>query len=265
MSLDTNFMAQVFKTAIAGVPVTLQIVLVALIVSLPIGFIFALVRIYRVKILSPLVRLYVSFVRGTPLIAQILIIYSAFPSFLATIIGKSAFSIDPINYAYIVFTLNSIATLTEVFRSALQTVDKGQLEAGLMVGMAPRQTFVRVILPQALVSALPNITNATLYLIKNSSLAFIMSVKDITAIAKTQAAFSYNFLEAYLVVWVYYLIIAYAAELLFWFLERYFSRFQRTTTAKSFNWHLFSFKQPTTTVAAVQYDPKKELVNHAHN
>ncbi|MCD2257420.1 amino acid ABC transporter permease [Agrilactobacillus fermenti] len=268
MSLDTAFMGQVFKLTLQGVPVTLKIVLVALIISLPIGFLFALIRIYQVKVLSPLVRLYVSFVRGTPIIAQILIVYSAFPSFLAQFIGKTAFNIDPIIYAYIVFALNSVATLTEVFRSALQTVDKGQLEAGLLVGMTPAQTFLRVILPQALISALPNITNTTLYLIKNSSLAFIMSVKDITAVAKTQAAFSYNFLEAYLVVWVYYLVIAYVAEFLFSTLTHYFSRYLVAEPNKNWFQRLFSFRQPNTAVTNTQAKRAQFIakeVNHVNN
>lgn len=264
MSLNTDFMVKVAHTAIQGVPVTLQIVLVALLISLPIGCLFALIRIYRIKGLEQIVKLYVSFVRGTPIIAQILIVYSAFPSLLNMIIGKAAFSINPIYYAYIVFTLNSIATLTEVFRSALQTVDKGQMEAGLMVGMQPRQTFWRIILPQALISALPNITNATLYLIKNSSLAFIMSVKDITAIAKTEAAFNYNFLEAYLVVWIYYLIICYSAEVIFYLLERYFSKFRRSTKKTNlFNWRPLSIKQPE--VRAEADLTESERTNHAQN
>ncbi|GAY76084.1 amino acid ABC transporter, permease protein [Sporolactobacillus inulinus] len=96
-----------------------------------------------------------------------------------------------------------------------------------------------------MISALPNIANTTLYLIKNSSLAFIMSVKDITAIAKTEAAFNYNFLEAYLVVWVYYLIICYAAEVVFYLLERYFSKYRRPIKKTSgFNWLPFRIKQP---------------------
>ncbi|MET1249463.1 amino acid ABC transporter permease [Sporolactobacillus sp. STCC-11] len=264
MLLNTDFMVKVAHTAIQGVPVTLQIVLVALLISLPIGVLFALIRIYRIKGLELIVKFYVSLVRGTPIIAQILIVYSAFPSLLNIMIGKAAFSINPIYYAYIVFTLNSIATLTEVFRSALQTVDKGQMEAGLMVGMQPRQTFWRIILPQALISALPNIANATLYLIKNSSLAFIMSVKDITAIAKTEAAFNYNFLEAYLVVWVYYLIICYCAEIIFNLLERYFSKYRRSAKKSTgFNWNPFSIKQPKLVVKTDLTE--SERTNNAHN
>ncbi|WP_018664900.1 amino acid ABC transporter permease [Heyndrickxia acidiproducens] len=264
MSLNTDFMVQVAYAVIHGVPVTLRIVLVALLISLPIGVLFALIRIYRIKGLEQLVKLYVSLVRGTPIIAQILIVYSAFPSLLNVMIGKAAFDIDPIYYAYIVFTLNGIATLTEVFRSALQTVDKGQMEAGLLVGMQPHQTFWRIILPQALISALPNIANTTLHLIKNSSLAFIMSVKDITAIAKTEAAFNYNFLEAYLVAWVYYLIICYSAEVIFYLLERYFSRYRRPTKKTTgFNWLPIRAKQPKLTVRTDLTE--SERTNHAQN
>lgn len=233
--LNTDFMLQVAKATIKGVPVTLEIVIVSLILALPISFVFALLRLYSVKGGNQFVKLYVSFIRGTPIIAQILIVYSAFPSLLASFIGKSAFAIDPINYAYIVFTINAVASLTEVFRSALQTVDRGQYEAGTMVGMTSSQIFRRIILPQALVSALPNLTNITLGLVKNSALAFIMSVKDITAIAKTEAAFNYSFLEAYLVLWVYYLIISYAAELIFKSLELYFGRYRKQVKKRHYS------------------------------
>lgn len=225
--LNTDFMIQVAKATVKGVPVTLEIVIVSLILALPISFGFALLRLYKIKIGNEFVKLYVSFIRGTPIIAQILIVYSAFPSLLASIIGKDAFAINPINYAYIVFTINAVASLTETFRSALQTVDRGQYEAGMMVGMNSIQTFVRIILPQALVSAIPNMANITLGLVKNSALAFIMSVKDITAIAKTEAAFNYSFFEAYLVLWVYYLVISYTAELIFKTLELYFGRYRK--------------------------------------
>ena len=150
--------------------------------------------------------------RGTPVVLQILVVYSIFPSFLNAVFKESGssfnvFEINPIWYAFIVFSLNTTATLSEVFRSALLTINKGQLEAGFTSGLTHFQTYRRIILPQAFVAALPNLCNATVGLIKNTSLAFMMTVKDITAVAKIEASYGYNYIEAYLDIFVIYIII----------------------------------------------------------
>lgn len=110
----------------------------------------------------------------------------------------NVFQIDPIIYAYIVFILNAIALLSEVFRSALLSVSQGQLEAGVSIGMTLPQVYVRIIIPQAMVAALPNLCNLAVNLIKNTSLVFLMTVKDITATGKIAASYGYNYIEAYI-------------------------------------------------------------------
>ena len=107
------------------------------------------------------------------------------------------------------------ALLSEVFRSALLTISKGQLEAGYTSGLTYAQTFRRIIIPQALVAALPNLCNATVNLIKNTSLAFMMTVKDVTAVAKIEASFGYNYIEAYLDIFIIYIIICSVVQQLF--------------------------------------------------
>ena len=94
-------------------------------------------------------------------------------------------------------------TLSEVFRSALLTVNRGQLEAGLTTGLTASQTYKRIIIPQALTAAIPNLCNATVGLIKNTSLAFMMTVRDITAVAKIQASYGYNYVESYIDIFLF--------------------------------------------------------------
>lgn len=225
MLFNTEFFIKTFFTALKGLPVTLKITLIALLLSLPMGFLFAVIRLKEKSFAKRLVSIYVSFIRGTPIVVQILVIYSIVPSILSVIIKKlnlpfNVFDINPILYAYIVFTLNTTATLSETFRSALATVDKGQLEAAEAAGLTRFQGYRRIIIPQAMVAAIPNICTTTTNLIKATSLAFLMTVKDITAVAKVEAAYGYNYIEAYLDIWIIYIIICILVEFAFKRLEK---------------------------------------------
>ncbi len=229
---DVRFLLKTFALLWTAVPTTLLITIVSLIFGALFGFLLALARIYNVKVLKQLGTVYVSFMRGTPVVLQILVVYSVFPSFLNSLVKQSGssfnvFDINPILYAFIVFSLNTTATVSEVFRSALLTINKGQLEAGYTSGLTGFQTYKRIILPQAFVAALPNLCNATVGLIKNTSLAFMMTVKDITAVAKIEASYGYNYIESYLDIFVIYIIICSIVQYLFKLWERRVSVYKR--------------------------------------
>lgn len=217
---DPAFFAKTFLLLWKAVPTTLLITLVSLVIGSVLGFLIALSRVHKIKVLNQLSTAYVSFIRGTPVILQILVIYSFVPSFLNYILKKSGstfniFDLNPIIYAFIVFSLNMSGTLSEVFRSSILTVDKGQLEAGYTTGLTFWQIYRRIIIPQALTAAIPNLCTACVNLIKNTSLAFIMTVKDITAVAKIEASFGYNYVEAYLDILIIYVIICSLVQLIF--------------------------------------------------
>ena len=213
MKLNTEFMIEAFKASLLGIPVTLAITAVSLMISIPLALLMAVKKINSKGPVSFLINGYVSIIRSTPMVLQILLLYSLLPSLLNYLIRQvlkldfNIFKIPAIYYAYAVFSLNTTAILSEVFRSALLTVDKGQLEAGLSVGLGKFRTYMRIIIPQALVVALPNICNVTVGLLKSSSLAFLMTVQDITAIAKLKAAYAYNYIEAYSVIFILYIIL----------------------------------------------------------
>lgn len=237
MNLDLDFMIKTFVHTLTGIPTTLNITFLSLAIASPIAFFMAIAKIQEVKIIKRFLSLYVSFVRGTPMVLQILIIYSLIPSLLNFLVKLldikiNVFAIPPIIYAYIVFTLNSIASLSECFRSALLTIHQGQLEAAKAVGMTSVQAYIRIIIPQALVVAIPNICNITVSLIKGTSLAFLMTVKDITAIAKMDAAYGYNYIEAYLVIFIIYILVCTAVQILYKGVERYFSTFRSLQVKK---------------------------------
>lgn len=217
---DIKFLFKTFFLIWKAVPTTLLITVVSLAIGGIIGFFIALARVNKVKVLSQIGRAYVSIIRGTPVVLQILVIYSVVPSLLNVILKASGstmniFDLNPIIYAFIVFSLNMAGTLSEVFRSALLTVNKGQLEAGLTTGLTLSQTYKRIIIPQALTAAIPNLCNASVGLIKNTSLAFMMTVRDITAVAKIEASYGYNYVEAYLDILVVYVIICSLVQFLF--------------------------------------------------
>lgn len=225
MKLNTEFMIEAFKASLSGIPVTLGITVVSLMISMPLALIMAIKKINSKGPLSFLINTYVSIVRSTPMVLQILLLYSLLPSFLNFFIKQvlkidfNIFKIPAIYYAYAVFSLNTTAILSEVFRSALLTVDKGQLEAGLSIGLGKFLTYIRIIIPQALVVALPNICNVTVGLLKSSSLAFFMTVQDITAIAKLKAAYAYNYIEAYSIIFILYIILCTMVQLIFKYIE----------------------------------------------
>ncbi len=225
MGLDLAYLYSTFLLALGGLPATLGICAATLLLSLPLGFVLALVGIYRVRLLRRLASLYVSFARGTPVVLQILVVYSLLPSLANAIAVKAGWSVDifslnPAWYAIAVFSFNTTAVLTEIVRSAILTVDRGQLEAALASGLSTRQAYSRIVMPQALLVALPNLCNATINLIKGTSLAFLMAVRDVTAIAKIEAARSYNYIESYLAIFVIYLIVCGATQALFTVVER---------------------------------------------
>lgn len=237
MHINTEFMIETFIASLGGIPVTLEITLVTLIISTPLAFLMALSRQRKKGIGRKLVTAYVSFIRGTPVVLQILFLYSLLPSLLNYLFNQvlelnvDIFGLNTIVYAFVVFSLNTTAVLSEVFRSALSTVEHGQMEAALSVGLSKRQAYTRIIVPQALVSALPNICNATVNLLKSTSLAFMMTVQDITAIAKVRAAYGYNYIEAYLVVFMIYILLCTLVQLLFKAVERYLSSYKKLITA----------------------------------
>ena len=229
--LNYKFLVDTFFIALSGVPITLFITIVALLFALPLGFLLALTRINRIPVLHRFAQVYVSFVRGTPIIIQIFIVYSSVPLLLSSLftkfnIGMNVYDVNPIWYAFIVFSFNTTAVLIEVFRSALSTVNKGQLEAAQSVGLTNVQAYRRIIIPQALVVAMPNICTATVNLIKATSLGYAMSLQEITLKAKVAANVGYNYVEAYIDIFLVYLLLCSAVEYAFKLYEKRLSKYK---------------------------------------
>ena len=210
--MDFNFISKAFLATLGGVPVTLLIMVVSILLSFLPALFLALGQIYKVKGVRSFSVIYLAFIRATPPILLILFFYSLFPSLLNSFfksIGShfNVFEINPIYYAFIIFSLMTTGSLTEILRSAILTVDKGQLEAAQDIGLTNRQAYIRIVFPQALRSALPNLCNLVINLVKGTSLVFVMTIKDITAIAKVEASYGYQYFESYLVIFILYIVI----------------------------------------------------------
>ena len=223
--MDLNYIVNTFLVTLKGIPVTLIIMVVAILLSFIPALLLALGHIYKVRGVRTFSVVYLAFIRATPPILLILFFYSLFPSLLNQIFKNlgsqvDVFKFNPLYYAFIIYSLMTTGSLSEILRSAILTVDKGQLEAAQAIGLTNFQAYRRIVFPQALRSALPNLANLVINLVKGTSLVFVMTVKDITALAKIEASHSYQYSESYLVIFVIYLIICGLIQWMFRGLEK---------------------------------------------
>ena len=211
--MDLNYIVNTFLVTLKGIPVTLIIMIVAILLSFIPALLLALGQIYKVRGVRTFSVVYLAFIRATPPILLILFFKS---------LGSQVdvFKFNPLYYAFIIYSLMTTGSLSEILRSAILAVDKGQLEAAQAIGLTNFQAYRRIVFPQALRSALPNLANLVINLVKGTSLVFVMTVKDITALAKIEASHSYQYSESYLVIFVIYLIICGLIQWMFRGLEK---------------------------------------------
>jgi His/Glu/Gln/Arg/opine family amino acid ABC transporter permease subunit len=229
--LDYRFMVDVIPSLLKVLPVTLNITLVSMALALLLALATALVRIYRLPVLRQLAALFVSFTRGTPLLVQIFLAYYGLPKVLNHLEDRYGWSLDvsgipAIAFIYFAFTLNVGAYSSETIRAAIEAIDKGQMEAALSVGMTRWQGMRRIVLPQALTIALPSLGNTAIGLLKDTSLAFLISVVELMGEAKIQGARGLQFFEVYVVVALIYWVVCIGIERVVAVLERRVRRYE---------------------------------------
>lgn len=223
--LNYQFMIKSFGKILSALPITLNIAIVTMIFSLILSFFVALARINKIKVVSKLATVYVSFIRGTPLLVQIYLSYYGIPKVLNHMNDKFGWSLNINNvpiivFVYVAFILNMSAYMSETFRAAILSVEKGQMEAAISVGMSKWQAMKRIVLPQAFVIALPNFGNSFIGLIKDTSLAFVVSIVELMGKAKIVGAQGLNFFEVYIVVALIYWGVCIIVEKLLAILEK---------------------------------------------
>ncbi|MEW9078547.1 amino acid ABC transporter permease [Terrisporobacter glycolicus] len=199
---DFEFVANLIPIMIKYLGVTFKMSLLALVLGIVVAMVIALVVDAEIPVLKRLSKIYISFFRGTPLVAQLFFIYFGLIKIIPSLKELSAF-----NAAVIVLGLNSSAYFAESLRGAISSVDKGQAEACYAFGMTYTQAMMRIILPQAIRVAIPAMTNTFADIIKGSSLAFTIGVTEIMATAQSEAAATYKYLEAFTCVVIIYWLI----------------------------------------------------------
>jgi cystine transport system permease protein len=196
---------------------TIPLALASFFLGLLLALLVALLRLSRNPVLAAVARIYVSVIRGTPLLVQLFVIFYGLPSVGITI--------DPWPSAIIAFSLNVGGYAAEIIRAAILSVPKGQWEAGHTIGMSRRQSLVRIILPQAARVSVPPLSNTFISLVKDTSLASLILVTELFRQAQQVAAFSQEFmllyLEAAVIYWIICLVLAGGQSALEKRLDRY--------------------------------------------
>lgn len=167
-----------------GMLVSIKIFVVTLLFSLPLGLLISFGRMSANVVVRSIVKGYISIMRGTPLMLQLMVVYFG-PFYLFGIRVNNDYRLWA---AYIGFVINYAAYFAEIYRSGIQSMPVGQYEAARLLGYGKGQTFFRIILPQVIKRILPSVTNEIITLVKDTSLAFTISVLEMFAIAKALAS-----------------------------------------------------------------------------
>ncbi|MCI6886118.1 MAG: amino acid ABC transporter permease [Lachnospiraceae bacterium] len=204
-------LAKMISQLAGGMFVSIQIFMVTLIFSLPLGMVIAFGRMSKNKVIQGLVKAYISIMRGTPLMLQLMVVYFG-PYYLFGIKVSNSYRLIA---ALIGFVINYAAYFAEIYRSGIQSMPVGQYEAAKLLGYSKNQTFFKIILPQVVKRILPSITNEVITLVKDTSLAFTIAVLEMFTIAKALASSQTSmipFIAAGVFYYVFNLVVAMAME-----------------------------------------------------
>ena len=213
MSFDWSLIWDNIPILLQGAVITIQITVMAVGCGFFIGMIAALANLSRFKIVRLLVKCYVELFRGTPLFVQIFMIYFALPM----VIGQS---INPYVAAVTACSINSGAYVSEIFRAGIQSIDKGQMEAGRSLGLTWAQTMRYIVMPQAFKAIIPPLGNEFIAMMKDTSLVSVIGFEELTRRGQLIIARTYGSFEIWTAVAIIYLIMTLSISQLVAFLER---------------------------------------------
>lgn len=221
--MDSNwqlFLDSLWPLAKGAITATIPLSLISFAIGLAIALLMALMRMSGNKLVSSIARVYISIIRGTPLLVQLFVIFYGMPSIGITI--------DPWPSAIIAFSLNIGGYAAEIIRAAILSVPAGQWEAGYTVGMSRARTLFRIILPQAARVSVPPLSNSFISLVKDTSLASLILVTEMFRKAQEITASTYEFMLLYLTAaglyWIICLVLSGLQNLLEGRLEKYVAK-----------------------------------------
>lgn len=188
-------------TFISALEKTVEITVLSLLIAMVLGIIFGLLKISKIRSLELIANFYISVIRGTPLLVQILFIYFGFPMLFRGFV----WNVDVAGV--VIMSLNAGAYMAELVRGGIESVDRGQMEAARSLGMTFGQAMREVILPQALRTMLPSIINQFIVTLKDTSLLSMIGLRELTQNTKIIVANNMEALTMYFIVGVYYWVI----------------------------------------------------------
>ena len=213
MDLNIDLMINSIPLLIVGAGITIQITAISVAIGLVIGMFVGVARVSNIRPLRWLAAVYVDFLRGTPLLVQIFLIYFALPVLLGN-------RVEPFIAAITACGINSGAYIAEIFRAGIQAIDDGQMEAGRSLGMTWWQTMWYIIIPQAFRNIVPPLGNEFIALLKDSSLVSVLGFEELTRRGQLIIARTYGSLEIWICVAIIYLIMTLTISRFVAFLEK---------------------------------------------
>lgn len=216
---DVSEVFKDFWPLIKKFPVTLEIVIFATLFGLLVALVIAWFRVMGTPILSQISAVFISFIRGTPMIIQLYIVYYGIPIILDNM-GYETRNIDKMLFVIVAYSLNSAGFYAEIIRGAIEAVPIGQFEASLSIGMTRLKAFFRVIIPQAIRIAMPSVGVMIVGVLKDTSMAFSIGLIDLTGQANVLGAASYRRLEAYVASAVIFILSTILLEFCFRYIEK---------------------------------------------
>ncbi|AQS09211.1 arginine transport system permease protein ArtQ [Clostridium saccharobutylicum] len=201
-----SYILELMPQVLEGLKVTLEIFALTLILSIPLGILVAVMRVSKSLMLSKISGVYVLIMRGTPLLLQIIVIFFGLP-----IVG---ITFDRFPAAILAFTLNYGAYFGEIFRAGIMSIDNGQIEGAQVLGLTTKDTFFRIILPQAFKRVLPPVANEITTLVKDTSLVYVLGLDELLKLGKIAANRDVSLMPLVIVGAVYLIVIAVLSQIL---------------------------------------------------
>lgn len=217
--MDINYILNITLTMLQGAKMTVLVFFIVIIASIPLGFFVTIIGKSRFKPVSWLVNIYITIMRGTPLILQLFFVYFALPD--VPLIGPYI-ELERLQAALTAFILNYAAYFAEIFRGGLMAIDKGQYEAAKVLGFNKIQTFINIIIPQMIRVSLPALSNEAITLVKDTSLLYVISIAEISYVAKTAVSRDASVFP-FVLAGAFYLLLILILTLILRFIEKKFN------------------------------------------
>ncbi len=208
----------IYPFLVKGMSITIQVSVISIIAGMALGLISCLLTLAKVPVLSFLAHIYVWVIRGTPMIVQALFIYFGTPQIIRLFIDD--FRITPIMAGIITLSLNAGAYLSEIYRSGIQAVSKGQVEAARSLGLSASKTMSKVVLPQALKIVSPALVNQFIITVKDSSILTVIGLSETVNQANQYVSANWNYFATYFWVGIVYLVVISALMLFSKYVEK---------------------------------------------